>query len=826
MTDPSSNSSLIIIPEVKIDVDTSATLHGFELTLGIATFVGAFIVVLFSILRLKEKRFFAPRFYPLKESPGNRLNPPHERHIFSWISYTLNHSETRLLHIAGFDAVMYLRFLKYSIILFGVLSLISTAFLMPINVTAENKSKSTDDAEFVVGLNTFSLANIPTGSSRFWAHLLSVFVFSLLVYYYIWRLHLSHVQLDDLSKTSATSRSIQSRTVMVTNLPDSCINDEALVACFAELYGTKSILHATLVPYVEELSHLKEMRNSYLKKLQSAREAYDESKDKKRPTHRIGFLCFGPKVDSLTFYQDQVDALETAIEMQKKKVLPPTNIGFITFTSVRTAMQAAQSLHDKDPRCMIVEPAPEPNDINWKWLTLRRAEVHTRRIVIYTFIALLFFFWTFPITFVSAFANLSTLSKIQGLSFLVRALSYNSVIKGLVEGFLPSLALLLFLVILPYILRAILHQRGLRLHSEFDRQLVRLYWLFLLLNVFLVSVFAGTFFEVFARVLEHPQYIVSVLATSLPAQALYFTNYIVLQGYAGYPIFWLFRLDEYLICKFMQMFICKTAREKKEAEEPMPLFYSLLYARELLIFSIALSYSSMVPLMLPFATLYFAIAYLTAKHNFVYVFTPHHEGNRMTRLVIHCVMVGILIYQATMMGVLGLKLFPYAAALLIAMTMTVVVWYYWQSVYSRSLSVLALRDCPGTELDIHSMDERQIQHIRRMYTHPALLSPLLEYEASIVVDPEKHEQEPVSLDEILEEEAVRKEPSNSIELEEGELSNPFTRKTSPFDIEENFEVSHRGSLPGRDNPQVVRSSSYTQISNVHKSSSDPDLLSL
>ena len=48
----------------------------------------------------------------------------------------------------------------------------------------------------------------------------------------------------------------------------------------------------------------------------SAREAYEESRDKKRPTHRIGSLLFGTVVDSISYYKEQVDALNLIYQLE------------------------------------------------------------------------------------------------------------------------------------------------------------------------------------------------------------------------------------------------------------------------------------------------------------------------------------------------------------------------------------------------------------------------------------------------------------------------------------------------------------------------------
>jgi hypothetical protein len=97
--------------------------------------------------------------------------------------------------------------------------------------------------------------------------------------------------------------------------------------------------------------------------------------------HRPSFVA--AKVDSIHFYKEQINGCRLAIEHQLKLPTTPTRIGFVTFSSVILAMQASQTLHDKNPHKMIVEPAPAPNDIHWNWIIVPKPELLVRSIFVY-----------------------------------------------------------------------------------------------------------------------------------------------------------------------------------------------------------------------------------------------------------------------------------------------------------------------------------------------------------------------------------------------------------------------------------------------------------
>ena len=71
--------------------------------------------------------------------------------------------------------------------------------------------------------------------------------------------------------------------------------------------------------------------------------------------------------------------------------------------------------------------------------------------------------------------------------------------------------------------------RGFPLYSRLERNLMRVYWLFIFLFVYVMSVSAGTLFDILYHFISNPATIVQRLATSLPTQATFFTNYIMIE---------------------------------------------------------------------------------------------------------------------------------------------------------------------------------------------------------------------------------------------------------------------------------------------------------
>jgi len=250
-----------------------------------------------------------------------------------------------------------------------------------------------------------------------------------------------------------------------------------------------------------------------------------------------------------------------------------------------------------------------------------------------------------------------------------------------------------------------------------------------------------------STLLEHPNEVAHILASALPLQAGYLTNYIMVQGFIAYSMLFLCRFDEFILCKLKQTFH-PTKAQHEEDEVPIPFNYSIQYARELLIFTMALTYSSISPFMLPVATIYFAFAYLTMKYNFVFVYNPPYQGIHMTQVTIDQTTMGIFIYQLTMMGIFGLKLFPFGGSVIILVILTFFFRWYIQRVCAKPSKFLPLSKCPKSppQAEETSTEVKELTPLLRLYLHPALkpLEPSLEKFEEI---PDK-EQDMIKLDEI------------------------------------------------------------------------------
>jgi len=122
---------------------------------------------------------------------------------------------------------------------------------------------------------------------------------------------------------------------------------------------------------------------------------------------------------------------------------------FIIFNSRATAAATAQVVHSQIANTWSAMPAFEPRQVVWKNLAIPFYERMIRQIVVKVIVFLTVVFYMIPITFIFAF---TTVNKLKKLFPFLKSIVGKKAIEGIVEAYLPQLALILFLYFLPIIL--------------------------------------------------------------------------------------------------------------------------------------------------------------------------------------------------------------------------------------------------------------------------------------------------------------------------------------------------------------------------------------
>lgn len=93
---------------------------------------------------------------------------------------------------------------------------------------------------------------------------------------------------------------------------------------------------------------------------------------------------------------------------------------------------------------------------------------------------------------------------LSGSNFIIDAFSCRNSLKSVIQGFLPGIALKIFLILLPMFLMTMSKIEGHISISGLDRRTASTYFMFLFVNVFLGSVITGTAFQQLDTFIHQP----------------------------------------------------------------------------------------------------------------------------------------------------------------------------------------------------------------------------------------------------------------------------------------------------------------------------------
>lgn len=130
-----------------------------------------------------------------------------------------------------------------------------------------------------------------------------------------------------------------------------------------------------------------------------------------------------------------------------------SSTGFVTFLDLASLTSAASVPLTHKPNILKVAVAPEPRDIRWSDAHIPQKVIKRRCLNTNILLVLGVLLWSIPITFIQAFATAQQVARIPGLSWILTF--QHGKYTVLINGYLPVVALLTLILILPIIFQAI-----------------------------------------------------------------------------------------------------------------------------------------------------------------------------------------------------------------------------------------------------------------------------------------------------------------------------------------------------------------------------------
>jgi len=320
--------------------------YGFLVTLFLCGLVLIVLVALFSILRNTFKDFYEARQYFNRDDQSLQL----PQGIFAWlIPFFKKFDFQEMLFTHGVDAYMYLRFVRATLVILIIISILACAILFPINYVGTNKNLNPSRHDYVEGLDILSMANIENGSKLLWAHVVFTAVVTLLTCAVFWWEYREYFRVRNMYKR----RIIPSNySVIVRGIPIIDCNQQTLLHFLDKVTPLRPLISEVSVFYLTpELDKLLDAREKAIQNLEAAEEKARRD-SKKTPAVRHGlFVMFGESEPAIPYYSREISRLEDQIRDLQQRVpsphQPPSGVAFITFSSQKAAQMVSQVILSK-----------------------------------------------------------------------------------------------------------------------------------------------------------------------------------------------------------------------------------------------------------------------------------------------------------------------------------------------------------------------------------------------------------------------------------------------------------------------------------------------
>ncbi|KAG1348174.1 putative CSC1-like protein ERD4 [Cocos nucifera] len=516
--------------------------NSFLTSLGTSFLICVVLMFLFTWLARKPGNEVV--YYPnrilrgLDPSEGGRRT----RNAFAWIKDAFSATEAGVVEAAGVDAAVYLVFLSSVLGILVLSGIVLLPVLIPVAGTDHNVNAHAENSNGTFNnLDKISMGNVQEESPRLWAFLLGTYWVSFVTFYVLWKAY-KHV--SNLRAVARSSPEVKPEefTVLVRDVPrappDQTIKDH--VDSYFRALHPETFYRSMVVTDNKEVNKIWEEIEGYKKKLARAEVVYAESKTTSnpngtRPTNRTGFLgLIGPKVDTVDYCSEKIKELLPKLEAEQKLTLREKQqaAALVFFNKRPAAVLASQTIHAQMLDTWTVMEAPEPEQLLWTNLPKKLYEREVRQSIVYGVVFLTVVFYMIPISFISAITTLENLRKL--LPFL-KVIVDREAIKTVLEAYLPQLALIIFLALLPTFLMFLSKAEGIPSEGHAVRAASGKYFYFVIFNVFLGVTVGGALFASLKIIIDRPGQIVQMLGTSLPGNATFFLTFVALKYCSHLP---------------------------------------------------------------------------------------------------------------------------------------------------------------------------------------------------------------------------------------------------------------------------------------------------
>jgi hypothetical protein len=263
-------------------------------------------------------------------------------------------------------------------------------------------------------------------------------------------------------------------------------------------------------------------------------------------------------------------------------------------------------------------------------------------------------------------STLSPGSEVANLIYLIPTnsqifINNSQTLIRLIQYCFTPIIMAIFFYLLPIFFRFLAKKQGYTTQNELNHSvLTKLYIFFVISNLLLfslISILIDIYGQLRAGNLPNAEIIsehVTQIAKNIADVSTFWINFVCLKSLTlTMDLAMLVPLITFVVKKFLMRL---TTHELQEIVRQHQFNFLHNYNLLLFFFTIALVYSAMSPMILPFALVYFSVAEIVHKYQLMYIyFTKIESGGKIWPVLFQTVMASVVFFQLTMIIVLRSK---------------------------------------------------------------------------------------------------------------------------------------------------------------------------
>eukprot|EP00931_Biecheleriopsis_adriatica_P006377 TRINITY_DN107790_c0_g1_i1.p1 TRINITY_DN107790_c0_g1~~TRINITY_DN107790_c0_g1_i1.p1 ORF type:complete len:801 (+),score=85.76 TRINITY_DN107790_c0_g1_i1:59-2461(+) len=402
------------------------------------------------------------------------------------------------------------------------------------------------------------------------------------------------------------------------------------------------------------------------------------------------------------------------IEERVQLGVEPTSTAFVTLdrASDRTIAEQAVLFDCKEGFSdIVVTRAPESKDVVWENVSLPFDHVKKRIWLGRAICSVSFIFWSVPVNGLQLVASQSTLERhFPWLVSWCQQQFPNT--YTVVVGYLPVLALMIMLTLLPYVLYYVSRLvEARKTRTEIAISVIGRNLMYQFLSLWLMVV-SSSLLASFSQIIDHPGCAAFLLGKSVPRVAVYFITFVVARIGVSLPL---------LLLRLPALWSLLTGSEP----DAVSCAFEFEVTNIAIVFVLALMYCIMAPIIMPACAIYFGLACTVYKWLFLHVYKPEFDlAGAMWYKAFPGIMIGAIF---GMLSICGLATTledtdsPSFFALWLLPVLLAVFWHHCNKTFGVASSVLPY----SSAVQIDETSESLLERFERdYYVDPILKRPV------------------------------------------------------------------------------------------------------